>query len=138
MKPNVSSPQGTRRQFLAATTAGVALLPGLTKVAAAQRSANDQIQLGVIGIGPRCRTDLRGMLPHNNVRCVAIADVQESRRISGKAFVDDIQGTNDCALHRDFRVTGVAEKYCERGMIIEYIGADTEDNQWSLAVLRRP
>jgi predicted dehydrogenase len=103
MKPTYFSRQSTRRQFLAATTAGAALLPGLTKVAAAQRSANDQIQLGVIGIGPRCRTDLRGMLPHNNVRCVAIADVQESRRISGKAFVDDIQGNNACELHRDFR-----------------------------------
>ncbi len=103
MKPISSSRQSTRRQFLAATTAGVALLPGLTKVTAAQRSANDQIQLGVIGIGPRCRTDLRGMLPHNNVRCVAIADVQESRRISGKAFVDDLQGNNACELHRDFR-----------------------------------
>ncbi len=103
MKPNFSSRQTTRRQFLAATTAGVALLPTLTEVSAAQRSANDQIQLGVIGLGPRCRTVLRGMLPHNHVRCVAIADVQELRRISGKAFVDDIQGNNACELHRDFR-----------------------------------
>lgn len=43
------------------------------------------------------------MLPNNNVRCVAIADVQELRRISGKAFVDDIQGNEDCKLYRDFR-----------------------------------
>lgn len=103
MKPNPSSRQTTRRQFLATTAAGAALLPRLTISASSQTAANDRIQLGVIGIGPRCRTDLRSMLPHNNVQCVAIADVQELRRISGKAFVDDIQGNEDCKLYLDFR-----------------------------------
>ena len=103
MKPASSSPSTTRRQFLATTAAGVALIPALSRVASSQVSANDRIQLGVIGIGPRCRSDLKSLLPNNNVRCVAIADVQELRRISGKAFVDDIQGNTDCKLYRDFR-----------------------------------
>ncbi len=66
-------------------------------------SPNDKINLGVIGIGPRCTYDLTAMLKFNDVRCVAIADVQASRREAGKKLVDDAYGNKDCVLFRDFR-----------------------------------
>ena len=47
-------------------------------------AASDRITLGVIGIGPRMTYDLGGILPKADVRCVAIADVQASRREAGK------------------------------------------------------
>jgi len=37
------------------------------------------------------------------VRCVAIADVQASRRDAGKTMVDTHYGNSDCKLYRDFR-----------------------------------
>ena len=37
------------------------------------------------------------------VRCVAIADVQESRRRAGKSLVDSHYGDLDCKVTRDFR-----------------------------------
>ena len=66
-------------------------------------AASERITLGVIGIGPRCRYDLAAMLTLPDVRCVAIADVQASRREAGKAMVDEHYKNKDCALFRDFR-----------------------------------
>lgn len=63
----------------------------------------DRISLGVIGIGPRGTYDLQAMLGLADVQCVAIADVQSSRRDAGKALVDKHYGTSDCKLYSDFR-----------------------------------
>src|SRR5437870_5732473 len=62
-----------------------------------------KITLGVIGFGPRCTYDLQAMLALPDVRCVAIADVQASRRNAGKALVDKHYGNHDCLVVRDFR-----------------------------------
>ncbi|MEM0925579.1 MAG: Gfo/Idh/MocA family oxidoreductase [Planctomycetota bacterium] len=64
---------------------------------------SEKISLGVIGIGPRCTYDLKSMLKLPDVQCVAIADVQQSRRQKGKRLVDDFYGNGDCQLYRDFR-----------------------------------
>ncbi|MEX2093137.1 MAG: Gfo/Idh/MocA family oxidoreductase [Pirellulales bacterium] len=96
----------SRRDFLAtaaAATAGVSLAATLPAVAYSRVAANDTIGLGVIGIGPRCTYDLTAMLKFDDVRCIAIADVQASRRDKGKHLVDEHYGNGDCALHRDLR-----------------------------------
>ena len=64
---------------------------------------SEKITLGVIGIGPRCTYDLKAMLGLPDVQCVAIADVQASRREAGKKLVDAHYGNQDCRLYRDFR-----------------------------------
>lgn len=64
---------------------------------------SERITLGVIGIGPRCTYDLKAMLKEPDVQCVAICDVQSSRREAGKKLVDEHYGNSDCRLHRDFR-----------------------------------
>jgi hypothetical protein len=43
------------------------------------------------------------MLGLPDVQCVAMADVQASRRDVGKALVDEKYGTKDCVLYHDFR-----------------------------------
>ena len=43
------------------------------------------------------------MLQFDDIRCVAIADAQSSRRDAGKALVDGHYGNKDCVLFRDFR-----------------------------------
>ena len=63
----------------------------------------EKITLGVIGIGPRCTYDLRSMLAEHDVQCVAICDVQASRREAGKKLVDTHYGNKDCVLFRDYR-----------------------------------
>lgn len=102
----MTNPTQTRRSFLksASTTAAAASLIS-TKVLGRESSTspNEQITLGVIGIGPRCTYDLKAMLPFKDVRCVAIADVQATRRDAGKKLVDEHYGNRDCQLYRDFR-----------------------------------
>lgn len=66
-------------------------------------AASERITLGVVGIGPRCTYDLNAMLKLADVQCVAIADVQQSRRDAGKKLVDEHYGNQDCQLYRDFR-----------------------------------
>lgn len=72
---------------------------GLEKAAA----ASERITIGVIGFGNRCRYVLGSMLELPDVQCVALCDVQESRRNSGKEFVDTKYGNSDCTLYQDFR-----------------------------------
>lgn len=99
----------TRRDFLvrsasAVATAGLAsLVPARVLAQRGTASPSDQITLAVIGIGPRCTYDLSAMLQFDDVRCVAIAEVQASRREAGKALVDEHYGNRDCRVYRDFR-----------------------------------
>jgi predicted dehydrogenase len=66
-------------------------------------AASERVTLGVIGIGPRCTYDLKGMMALGDIQCVAISDVQKSRREAGKALVDGHNGNADCKLYPDFR-----------------------------------
>ena len=104
-----STNNSTRRQFLstARTPMAMATVGSMTSTKSSRGadpvSANDRIGLGIIGIGPRCTYDLKAMLDFSDVRCLAISDVQASRREAGKALVDKYYGNNDCELYRDFR-----------------------------------
>lgn len=103
--------QTNRRHVLknmAATGLAAAAFPTIVPARALGRQANvpaasERITLGVVGIGPRCTYDLKGMLPLTDVQCVAISDVQKSRREAGKALVDKHYGNADCKLYPDFR-----------------------------------
>lgn len=100
--------QVTRRQILAGVAAGAAFaLPTIVPSRVLGRDGaiapSEKINLGVIGIGPRCTYVLTSMLGLPDVRCVAIADVQKSRREAGKTLVDKLAGNSDCVLYRDLR-----------------------------------
>jgi predicted dehydrogenase len=98
--------QIVRRDFLCKSGAAMAL-PWIVPASALGREGkvapSEKVTLGVIGIGPRCRYVLKGMLTHHDVQCVAIADVQQNRRDIGKQQVDEHYGNQDCVLYRDFR-----------------------------------
>lgn len=96
----------SRRRFVlgsaAATVMGTAAAPA--QLARGLYTApSDSIRLGVIGIGPRCTYDLTSILPFGDVKCVAVADVQASRRDAGKKFIDTHYGNTQCELYGDFR-----------------------------------
>ena len=101
--------QTTRRDFIKSTAASTAAvsLPWIIPSSALGKDGavapSERITLGVIGIGPRCRYVLGGMLPQPDLQCVAIADVQASRRDEGKKLVDEHYGNQDLVLYRDFR-----------------------------------
>ncbi len=96
-----TSTGASRRNFLLASATSTLLPTALN--AAPIGAVNERINLGVIGIGPRCTYDLKAMLQFDDIRCVAIADVQESRRAAGKTLVDTHYGNSDLKLYQDFR-----------------------------------
>lgn len=104
-----NSQSNTRREFLkqAAAVSSAVAAPWIVSSRAlgggGAVAPSEKITLGVIGIGPRCTYDLTSMLALPDVQCLAIADVQASRRDAGKALVDKHYGNSDCELHRDFR-----------------------------------
>ena len=104
----MNTPQ-TRRGFLRQSALASALftMPSIIPAHVLGRDGgaapSDTVALGVIGIGPRYTYDLKSILGLTDVRCIAIADVQASRRDAGKQLVDQHYGNEDCALYRDFR-----------------------------------
>ncbi|QEH32889.1 Glucose--fructose oxidoreductase precursor [Aquisphaera giovannonii] len=108
MARSIGGPGASRRAFLSGAlgAGGAAAFPAIVPARALGRegaAAGERIALGVIGIGPRCTYDLKSILGMKDVRCVAIADVQASRRDAGKALVDGHYGNGDLKLYRDFR-----------------------------------
>jgi predicted dehydrogenase len=99
----------TRRQFVRDSLAAAAaislptFIPARAVGAAGTVAPSEKITLGVIGIGPRATYDIRPMLEMPDVQCVAIADVQASRRSAGKSLVDQHYGNESCVVMRDFR-----------------------------------
>jgi predicted dehydrogenase len=99
----------TRREFLLATAAATtsaslaSIVPARVLGREGTVSPGERITLGIVGIGPRCTYNLGAMLKFPDVRCVAIADVQASRREAGKSLVDQHYGNQDCVVYRDFR-----------------------------------
>ena len=97
----------TRRELLKRSAAGVVLtapwfVPAAALGRAGRPAASERIGLGVIGIGPRGTYDLKAMLTQRDVQCVAVCDVQASRREAAKKLVDEHYQTKDCATYRDF------------------------------------
>jgi predicted dehydrogenase len=97
----------TRRDLLRQSAAGAVLTaPWFVPAAALGREGktppSERITLGVIGMGPRCTYDLQAMLKQPDVQCVAICDVQVSRREAGKKLVDGHYKTKDCTTYGDF------------------------------------
>jgi predicted dehydrogenase len=99
----------SRRKFLEASalaSAAVALptiAPARVLGKDGETAPSERIHLGVIGIGPRCTYDLKPMLSFKDVRCLAICDVQASRRDAGKRMVDEAYGDAECKAYRDLR-----------------------------------
>ena len=99
----------TRREVLqhslAAGAAGALpwFIPAAARGEKNKAAPSERITLGVIGIGPRATYDLGGFLKQPDCQCVAVCDVQASRRDNGKKLIDKHYGNKDCVLYRDFR-----------------------------------
>jgi predicted dehydrogenase len=101
-----STPRTTRREFIQVASAAVTAATIVPAHVLGRQNAtppSEKLTLGVIGIGPRCTYDLTAMLKFEDLRCVAISEVQASRAEKGKKLVDDAYGNKDLKLYTDFR-----------------------------------
>ena len=98
-----------RREFLKslAGTAAAAGFPTIIPASALGADGNvppsDRIVMGSIGVGGQGGGHLRSLLNYNDVRVVAVCDVQGTRRQSAKKSVDARYGEDTCAPYNDFR-----------------------------------
>jgi len=101
------TPKVSRRSFLETTAAAASLAATIVPSTALGRDGatapSERIQLGIVGIGPRCRYVIKPILGFDDVRCVAIAEVQKDRRDEGKAIVDTAYGNSDVNVYVDFQ-----------------------------------
>lgn len=95
-----------RRKFISRTAAfaGASFLtPSVLRSAERKTAANDQITVAGIGLGPRGREVLKSFLKQPDVRFVAIADVQESRREIIRKTANRHYGNEDCKAYSDMQ-----------------------------------
>jgi predicted dehydrogenase len=103
--PNPLNPG--RRDFLRRTAAGSAgflaplIVPSHVLGRGGAVGPGEKIVLGGIGLGPRGSYDLGWILPEQDVRFVAVCDVQRSRAEKIKEMVDTRYGNSDCVIYRD-------------------------------------
>jgi predicted dehydrogenase len=100
----------SRRSFIKSvliTTAGVGGLFNFVKPDVLGRDGavppSEKIIIGGLGIGPRGMSDLQIFLHEPDVRFIAVADAQASRRNAVKSMVDNHYGDNKCEVYSDFR-----------------------------------
>lgn len=106
----IESAELSRRAFLQATTAGIALGLGASARASTPQvpassqpaGASDRIVLGMIGVGGMGTSRLRGFLQHADVRIGAICDVDTRHLDRAVAAVDTASGYKPKAV-RDYR-----------------------------------
>jgi len=99
-----------RRQFLKRST-GIAtgaiafpyLVPSSALGKAGTVAPSNRVVMGCLGVGGMGQGDMRGFLNIEEVRVVAVCDVQEKKRQAAKGIVDEHYGNKDCALYNDFR-----------------------------------
>jgi predicted dehydrogenase len=92
----------TRRTFLEAAAAGVALAAFGRRSSARQPAPSDQIVLGMIGVGGMGTGRLRQFLQHPDVRIGAICDVDRRHLDRAVALVENARGDKPKAF-ADFR-----------------------------------
>jgi len=108
----------SRRRFLAASGGALAVpwVVGAASPAQAASAAQDstrasaagppgttppseRIGLGVIGVGIQNRSHLGRLVKRNDVRVLAVCDVDTVRREAAKKLVDEAYGNSDCAAY---------------------------------------
>ena len=100
----------TRRQFLKNTMAistGVMVFPSIVPGSVLGRhgvlAPSDRIVLGCIGMGGMGTGNMRSFLDLEDVRVVAVCDVDANHLKRAKAIVDEHYENRDCETYRDFR-----------------------------------
>lgn len=107
MKAGRKTSKLNRRGFLRRTLAGGAvaaapmIVPSHVLGLAGAVPPSEKIVLGGIGLGRRGSYVLSTILPQNDVRFVAVADVWRERAEQIKGMADKQYGNNDCVIYRD-------------------------------------
>ena len=100
----------TRRSFLKHTTClatSAVAVPYIVPSSALGRNRStapsERLTMGAIGIGGQGMHNLRNFLTCDDLRVLAVCDVDTKHRIRAKETVDSAYGNKDCSAYNDFR-----------------------------------
>ena len=87
-------------QVIAAASAPIVIPARLLRSASAP---SNKITLGVIGVGAQGTGDMRAFLNHDDVRVVALCDVNTKNLDRARGLIRERYGSDDVRTHADFR-----------------------------------
>jgi predicted dehydrogenase len=96
----------SRRSFLGGVGAVLAapyILPATVFGADGTTAPSNRIHIGVVGAGSQAKGLTENAIQHNNVRIMAVCDVDKNRLAEAKGLVDAYYGDQACGTHSDFR-----------------------------------
>jgi predicted dehydrogenase len=108
MQKEKGKKHSTRRQFIKSSAAAAGGILGMPYFitsnalgAPGRAAASKRLTVGVIGYGGRSRKVTEAFLNEPDTQVLAICDVNNERKLSGKKAVDDFYGNQDCATYMD-------------------------------------
>ncbi len=96
----------SRRMFLAGMGAAVAapyIIPSSALGADGATAPSNRVNIGVVGTGSQAGGLTKNAMAHDNVRVIALCDVDKGRLAEAKKVVDENYGNSDCQTHSDYR-----------------------------------
>jgi predicted dehydrogenase len=102
MNPSSLSSPITRRRFLSAAGASIALA-STARLRAARVSPNDRINIGIIGWGMIGPENTRNFLNYSDCQVIAACDIDKIRLQMALDAINGKYGNKDCASYHDYR-----------------------------------
>ena len=98
----------TRRAFIkkaGLASAGLVALPSVAMAwtVTGRVNAVDRITMAVIGCGSRANDNMDAFMSNDDVRIVAVCDIDKGHLSAAKKRADDKYGNRDCRTYTDFR-----------------------------------
>ena len=90
-------------QLAASTIAAPYIVPSSALGSDGSTAPSEQLTMGGIGIGNQGMHNLRSFLTCDDLRVLAVCDVDTKHRIRAKNTVDSAYGNKDCSAYNDFR-----------------------------------
>ncbi len=95
--------QVSRRQVLSTAAAAFAVPYVVSSRARSANAPSERITMGAIGLGNQGLHNLKSFLTFDDVRVLAVCDVDAGHLRRAKETVDAAYGNKDCATYKDFR-----------------------------------
>jgi predicted dehydrogenase len=92
-----------RRSLQAILATGIVPLIVPARLLRSQTAPSNKITLGVIGVGAQGTGDMRAFLNHDDVRVIALSDVNTKNLDRAKGFIAERYGSADVKTYHDFR-----------------------------------
>jgi predicted dehydrogenase len=89
--------------FVTSTIAVPYIVPSSALGGAGTVAPSERLTMGAIGLGGQGMHNLKNFLTCDDLRVVAVCDVDTNHRTTAKQTVDKVYGNGDCAAYNDFR-----------------------------------